>query len=333
MNLLYEWKHAWALLLVLIPLGLATLAFVRRRRRPAVVLSATAAFRVVAPSLRVRLRFLPMALRIAALVLFAVAIARPRTGERYEDIITHGVDMMIAMDVSGSMRAEDFRPRNRLHVAKEVVRKFVVTREHDRLGLVVFAGKAFTQCPLTLDYGLLGQFVDAVDFDSVDEDGTAIGMAVATSLNRLRSSNAKSRVVVLVTDGINNRGAIDPLTAAQLAQAIEAKIYTVGVGTRGKVPIPVQGTAGRPKYVYDELPLDEATLERIAEETGGYYFRATDADSFEEALRRIGELETTRIETREYVTYDELFLPLLIGGFGALGLEAILGSTWLRRLT
>lgn len=320
-----EWRHPWALALVILPIALGLLA--RRRRRPALAVSSVAAFRAVPVSTRVRLAWAPLALRVLALVAMAVAIARPRSGERFSDVITHGVDMVVALDVSGSMQAEDFRPNNRLHVAKDVVQRFIDTREHDRLGLVVFAGTAFTQCPLTIDYGLLKQFVERVSFDAVEVDGTAIGMAIATSVNRLRRSDAKSRVVVLVTDGINNRGSIDPLTAAGLAKALGVRVYTVGVGTDGRVRIPVGG-----QYQFLELPLDEKVLRRIAEETGGYYFRATDAQSFEEALSRIGEMEKTAIETNEYVTYDELFAPLLGLALVALILEALLAGVVLRRL-
>jgi Ca-activated chloride channel family protein len=326
-----ELKHLWALGLLALPLALAVLAWRWRRHRPGLVVATAAALKHGHRSLRSRLSGLPLALRLLALGLLALAIARPRLGERFEDVITEGVDVVFALDVSGSMRAEDLRPKNRLHVAKEVIGRFVDGREHDRLGLVAFAGKAFTQCPLTLDYGLLKQVLAGIGFDTVDEDGTAIGLGLTTALNRLRGTPAQSKVVVLVTDGINNRGAIDPFTAAEAARALGVKVYTVGVGTRGRAPIPVQTDLGV-QYVYQQLPLDEEALKRIATSTGGYYFRATDTTSFEEALRRIGELEKSRIETRVHHRYDELFAPFAGAAALLLAVEGLLGSTWLRRL-
>jgi len=319
--------HAWALGLLAIPVLLLIGRHRRCRYRPALAVGSSVAFRSASRSPRVRLAWLPFGLRLAALTAMALAVARPRTGEGIEEVITQGVDIVLAIDVSGSMRAEDFRPNNRLHVAKEVVRRFIDSRSRDRLGLVVFAGRAFTQCPLTVDYDLLKQFLTRVDFETVDQDGTAIGMALGTALNRLRRSDARSRVVVLVTDGINNRGALDPLTAAQLAAALGIKVYTVGVGTEGAAPIPVGA-----RYQFYELPLDERTLSQIAEATGGFYFRAHDPGSFAEALERIGKLETSELRTRRYVVYDEYFPPLLGLVLVALGLEGALTVLGLGRL-
>jgi len=241
------------------------------------------------------------------------------------------VDIVVALDVSGSMRAEDFRPRNRLTVAKEVFLRFIERREHDRLGMVVFAGTALTQCPLTSDHRILEQLVQSVDFDTVPRDGTAIGMALATSLNRLRESKAKSRVIVLLTDGINNAGPVDPETAAEMAKTLGVKIYSVGVGTRGPVPFPVQTSRGV-DYVPQEFPLDEQGLARVAELTGGYYFRATDASSLEEAFRRIDSLEKSELEVRSFSDYAESFSGLALGALVLVGLEVLLGASWLRKL-
>lgn len=267
------------------------------------------------------------ALRVAALALLVVAAARPQGGHRRVEVSSEGVDIMIGLDVSGSMRAEDFRPRNRLHVAKEVVRSFVEGRASDRIGLVVFAAQSFLQCPLTLDYGVLEDVLKGVDIGML-EDGTAIGSALASAVNRLRTSEAKSRVVILVTDGVNNAGNIDPLTAARLAAAMKVKVYAVGVGRPGaRVPYPVDDPLFGRRVVPMEAPLDEKTLKEIASTTGGAYFRASDPEALREIFQRIGELEKTKIESVEYVDYEERAAWFLVPALFLLLLEAGLAST------
>lgn len=272
--------------------------------------TSTLALEGVRPPWTVRVRHVIFALNIVALFLAITALARPQQGIEEEEILTEGVDIIVALDASGSMAAEDFEPRNRFFVAKLVVGRFIEGMKHDRVGLVVFAGKAFTKCPLTLDYGALLNVVDGVQLGSI-EDGTAIGNALATCLNRLRGSKAKSKVIVLVTDGVNNRGEVQPLDAAQIAQALGVKIYTVGVGSYGTARFPVND----PNYgkVYVDLPveIDEASLTRIAEITGGLYYRSTDRPSLEKTFEDIGRLEKTKIEVKTYTHYREQFPGLL----------------------
>jgi Ca-activated chloride channel family protein len=259
----------------------------------------------------VRVRHVIHAMKLAALALIVLAMARPQRGAAEEEILTEGVDIMVALDASGSMAAEDFEPRNRLFVAKAVIRQFIEGSRNDRIGLVVFAGKAFTRCPLTLDYGVLLNVLEDVQLGAI-EDGTAIGNGLATCLNRLRESKAKSRVVILATDGVNNRGEIPPLDAARMAKAVGVKIYTIGIGTHGTARFPVKDDSGATVYVSLPVEIDEGSLTRIAESTGGIYYRATDRPSLEKIFQEIGRLEKTRIEVKSYTHYDERFADLLL---------------------
>jgi Ca-activated chloride channel family protein len=320
----------WLLALVL-PAALVWLRYRRRAVEPSLSFSRLGALRLVKRSPRVRLVTLLWGLRVLAIALGVVAMARPQWGQRFEEVLTEGIDIMMVLDVSGSMRAEDFRPKNRLEVAKEVFRRFIERRPHDRIGMTVFAGGALTRCPLTLDHGVLDRLVDEVDFDSIDEDGTAVGMALATALNRMRRSQAATRVVVLLTDGINNRGPVDPLTAAELARALGVRVYAVGVGTAGPVPFPERSEFGL-QYVMREVPLDELSLAAIADHTGGFYFRATDAASLSEAFKRIDALEKSEIEVREFHLNEERFQPLAVAAMLLVGLELLLRAGVLRRL-
>jgi len=236
-------------------------------------------------------------------LLLVVALARPQTGAAKVERKSEGIDIVLALDISGSMRAEDFKP-NRLAVVKQVAKEFVQGRSGDRIGLVVFAGGAYTQCPLTLDYGVLTTLLDEVDFGNVP-DGTAIGMALATSVNRLRGTPGKSKIVVLLTDGQNNAGEIDPVTAAEAAKAVGVKVYTIGAGTQGPVRVPVDDPVFGRRYVTMEASLDEKTLTEIARTTGGRYFRATSAEALEEIYGEIDRMEKTTASTVEYVQYNE----------------------------
>jgi Ca-activated chloride channel family protein len=257
---------------------------------------------------------LPFYCRLAALALLLVALARPQLGYAWEESLTEGIDVQVVLDVSGSMAAEDFQPDNRLAVAKRVVGDFVAARTGDRIGLTVFSGSAVTRSPLTTDRRMLRTLVDAVDINT-EMDGTAIGVALANGAARLKDSAAKSRVIVLVTDGVNNTGAIDPLSAAAVCDGLGIKVYTVGVGTRGRVVVPLRVRdrhTGRVRVERVEMDnqLDETLLRRIAERTGGAYFRATDARSLERIFAEIDRLEKTEIEVKRYVRYEESFQPL-----------------------
>ena len=276
-------------------------------------------------------RLLPW-LRGVALILLVVALARPQAGAREETQWTHGVDIVIALDNSGSMRAEDFQPLNRLEVARRTVAEFVEGRPSDRIGLVVFAGLATTRCPLTLDHVMLEEFLDQVDFPPTDEDGTALGMGLAAAVSRLRASPARSKVAVLVTDGRNNRGQIGPEAAAEAARALDIRVHTVGVGTEGLAPVPYDaGPLGR-RYVMQELDLDEELLKEMAGRTGGQYFRATDAEGLRAVFQTIDEMEKSEIESKVRILYTELFPRVLLPAAILLLLEGLAASTRLRRV-
>ena len=265
---------------------------------------------------------LPFYLRAAALALLFLALARPQLGYAWEESLTEGIDIQIVLDVSGSMAAEDFQPDNRLAVAKRVVSDFVAARTGDRLGLTVFAGTATTRAPLTTDRRMLTGLVEGVELNP-QMDGTAIGVALANAAARLKDSAAKSRVIVLVTDGVNNTGAIDPASAAAVCDGLGVRVYTVGVGTDGLVRVPVRlrnPITGRPQTTVVEMrnQLDEELLGKISERTGGRFYRATDSASLAAIFADIDELEKTTVETKRYVRYEETFQPLAWTALGLL---------------
>lgn len=278
-----------------------------------------------------RYRPLLAVLRILAVMLFVVAFARPRLGTEYKEVISEGVDIMLALDVSSSMQAEDFKPFNRLHVAKEELKKFIARRINDRIGLVVFARYSFTQCPLTTDYGVLLGFLDEVNFGIVD-DGTAIGMAIANAVNRLRESDSKSKIIVLLTDGDNNSGEIDPITAANLAAAFDIKIYTIGAGKEGNAMYPYQDPIFGKRYIYQPTRIDEKTLKEIAKRTGGKFFRARSGEELEKIYSFIDDLEKTEIKIESHIQYQELFHYFTYLGLIFLALELVLGHTYFRKI-
>lgn len=321
------------LLLLLIPL----VVFVSRRisRRGTVKYSDIKGFKAVRARRSHVRRFALLSLRAAALVFMIVALAGPRKGEELSQVSSEGVDIMLVVDISGSMRAEDFMLRgkreNRLDVVKQIVREFIQHRSADRLGMVVFSGRAFTQCPLTLDYGILLEMLDKVQIGMLD-DGTAIGSAIAVAVDRLKDSPAKSKVIILLTDGINNAGKIDPLTAAEIAKSYKIKIYTIGAGTEGLAPIPVQDYFGNVVYQNVKVEVDTEGLTQIAELTGGKYFRATDTESLRKIYAQIDAMEKTKVETKVYMEYRELFHLFLIPGLLLLLLEIVLSNTLYRKL-
>lgn len=278
---------------------------------------------------RDRTRLVLGALYALAILLVTVALARPQKGLRENELSGRGVDIVLALDVSTSMRAEDFQP-NRLAVAKQVAHVFVGERPQDRLGLVIFAGTAVTQCPLTLNHGVLLDLLQRVDFGMV-EDGTAIGQGLATALNRLRQSRAKSRVVILLTDGDNNRGAIDPLTAADLARALGVRVYTIGVGTSGIAPMPVDDPTFGRRYIMQPVVIDEATLKTIADRTGGRYFRARDSQALAAIYRQIDQMEKSNLTSAAYSEWRDRGPELLFGAVLLLAVGFALSLTvWAR---
>lgn len=275
------------------------------------------------------------ALRMVALAALIIALARPQLGRGTTEVEASGIDILLAIDVSGSMEALDFQLNgeraNRLEVVKEVVKEFVAERPNDRIGIVAFAGRPYLVSPLTLDHEWLVKRLESVRIGQV-EDGTAIGSAIVSASNHLKDQDSKSRIVVLLTDGMNNAGAANPLTAAEAAKALDIKIYTVGAGTRGQAPIPIEDTFGRKRLQMVEVDLDEETLQEVASETGGQYFRATDTASLERIYASINQLETTKRKLKKYEDVDELFLFALLPGLLFLGMERVLGETRLRRL-
>lgn len=288
--------------------------------------ASTIALEGVRPPWTVRVRHVLFGMNMFALALCITAMARPQQGTEEEEVLTEGVDIILALDASGSMAAEDFEPRNRLYVAKLVVEKFIEGLKHDRVGLVVFAGKAFTRCPLTLDYGVLLHVVDSIELGTI-EDGTAIGTSLATCINRLRESKAKSKVVILVTDGVNNRGEIQPLDAAEIARTLGVKIYTVGIGSQGTARVPVSDPTYGKVYVDMQVEIDEASLTHIAEMTGGLYYRATDKPSLERIFQDIARLEKTQIRVKSYTHYDERYLEYLKPALALILIAAAAGFT------
>ena len=328
------WKSPEAFwLLLLVPLVGAWSFWTASRRVAALRYPVARVLSAGGPGLRSVLRKALPLMRMAAVALAVVALARPQTvGARVRDLSVEGIDIMIALDLSTSMEAGDFRPQNRIYVAKETLNEFISSRVNDRIGLVVFAGAAYTQAPLTLDYGVLREVVKQLR-TRVLEDGTAIGDALAVSLNRLRDSDAKSKVVVLITDGDNNAGRISPLDAAAMAKALKVPVFTILVGKGGKVPFP-DGTDlfGNPSYRDLEIAINPALLQQISKMTGGEYYRATDRDSLRAGLNGIlDRLDKSKLlEGGASANYREEFPPFLLAAFLCAGLELLLRSTLLR---
>lgn len=283
-----------------------------------------------ASSRRSKFGFLPKLLRLLALAALFVGFARPQSGVEKREITTEGIDIILALDVSGSMKAEDFKPHNRLYVAKEKIKEFVGKRVSDRIGLVVFARTAFTQAPLTTDYTALLSFLDMVSFGMID-DGTAIGTALATSVNRLKDSQSESKVIIMLTDGVNNAGEIDPLTAANVARAFDIKVYTIAVGRPGNAMYPVDDPIFGQRYAYLPTEIDEETLKAIAERTDGVFYRARSEDELKGIYEEIDQLEKTEIQVNEFVNYSELFPFFMLLGFALLFSETLLGQTIFRK--
>ena len=321
-------------LLGFIPLILLILVYFLRQKKVAasMIFSAVPRAKAIKPSFWVRLRHLPQILQWLALAAMIIALARPQTVkyETLEEVLNYGADIMLVMDTSGSMEALDFQPSNRLGVAKEVVSKFVGQRKGDQIGLVAFAGQAATTSPLTTNMKFLARKIEELDFN-LFEDGTAIGSALSTAINRLENSKARSKVIILLTDGVNNRGEVLPMDAANIAEKRKVKIYTVAVGSNDEVPFP-----NKPPYYgrYLRVGLDEELLKKIAEKTGGIYRKATDSASLEEIYQEINQLEKTEIKARiySYPLETEYFHWFLYAAVALMALEHILKWTRLSTL-
>jgi len=275
------------------------------------------------------LRHILFALRMIAILLLIIVLARPQSSDRFQNVSTEGIDIILALDISGSMLARDFRP-DRLEASKNVATEFISGRPYDRIGLVVFSGETFTQCPLTTDHAVLINLLREIESGMI-EDGTAIGMGLANSVTRIKDSEAKSKVIILLTDGVNNRGEIAPATAAGIAKTFGVRVYTIGVGSRGMAPYPVQTPFGT-QYQNMPVEIDEDILKDIAANTGGRYFRATDNNKLVEVYSEIDKLEKSKIDVRQFTKKEEEYMPLAIIAFCLLAVELLLRFTILRKL-
>ena len=322
--------HPWYLLgLVLVPLLAAWWLWRYRKQDAAVQHSDIAVFDGMGKSLRVRLRWLPYALRCVAVGAMVVALARPQSSLSRQEMTVEGIDIVMAMDISGSMLAEDFRP-NWLEAAKKVAAEFIEGRKSDRMGLVVFAGQAFTQVPLTVDHHVLLQQLGSVK-SGVVRDGTALGDGLATAINRIKDSEAKSKVIILLTDGVNNQGSVDPMSAAEICKLYGIRLYTIGVGSLGKAPYPFRDQMGRVHYQNIDVEIDEPLMRQMAEQTDdGRYFRATNRKALQEIFSQIDEMEKSKIDVTQYAqTKDEQAPWLWLAVLALLG-ELLIRWLWFK---
>ncbi len=297
------------LLLLLIPL-IAWYVWKQSSMQASIRLSSVKGFARTPKTYKYYLRHVPAALRILGLAALIIALARPQSTDNWSNTSTEGIDIVIALDISGSMLAEDFSP-NRLEAAKKDAIRFISGRPNDRIGLVVFSGESFTQCPLTTDHAVLINLINDVKQGMI-EDGTAIGLGLANAVSRLKESTAMSKVVILMTDGVNNQGEVPPLTAAEIGKTFGIRIYTIGVGTEGKAPYPVTDMFGNKRYQQMDVEIDEEVLTQIAQTTDGKYFRATDNERLEEVYTEIDKLEKSKIEVKEYSKKNEEYLPWVL---------------------
>jgi Ca-activated chloride channel family protein len=330
-----SFAHPWLLLLLLLLPALALLGGARGQA-PAVVYSSIAPLRALGRFRRARAGNVLLGLLLLGLALGIVALARPQLGRTVSRVQASGIDIMLAIDVSRSMLAEDLsignERANRLDAVKQVTEKFIESRPNDRIGILCFAGRPYLVSPLTLDHDWLLKNLERVRIGLV-EDGTAIGSAIASAANRLKDKEAKSKIIVLLTDGDNNAGKVTPATAAEAAKALGIKVYTVGAGTRGYAPVPVQDRfSGRTFYQNIRVEVDEKTLREIATLTNAQYYRATDGKSLREIFEQIDKMEKSTVELDQYKQYRDLFPWFLGAGFAMIAFQAVLGETLFRRL-
>ncbi len=327
-------KTPW--LLIFIPLIVPFLFGMKKRQRPpALRFPSVELVSSLASTWKIRLYHLPFYLRLLSVLFFILALAAPAKVSQESQVNAEGIDIVLAIDTSDSMAAEDFtlqgKRMNRLAVVKDVVKEFIQARQHDRIGLIAFAGRAYTVSPLTTDYTWLLANLERVDLNLI-EGGTAIGSAIASGVSRLKKSDAKSKVIILLTDGVNNAGKVSPITAAQAAKALGIKIYSIGAGTNGLAPFPARDLWGRLVYQQVRVEIDEELLQQIAKITDGAYFRATDTESLRNGYRQIDQLEKVKIQELLYKEYQELFGYFLLAGLSLLLVEILLSCTFLMRL-
>lgn len=316
-------------LLLIIPAYVAWYIWKQRTLQPTMQMSTLSPFAGMKISSRAYLRHSLLVLRMLALAAVICVMARPQSYDSVRNEETEGIDIVMAMDISGSMLAEDFKP-NRLEAAKDVATQFISGRQNDNIGLVIFSGESFTQCPLTIDHMVLINLFRDIKTGML-EDGTAIGLGLSTAVSRIKDSKAKSKVIILLTDGVNNRGEISPITAAEIAQSFGVRVYTIGIGSMGTAPYPYQ-TAFGVQYRDEEVKIDESLLNQISQMTNGKYFRATDKNSLKSIYQEIDQMEKTKIDVKEFSRHtDEYFIFGLAAMFFLL-LEIILRNTLLRNL-
>jgi len=316
------------LLLLIIP-AVAWYVMRRKKRYATLQVSNSFAFEGLKRSWKNRLEHVPFILRMMAFVLIILVLCRPQSSNSFQNVTTEGINIVIALDISSSMLAEDLRP-NRLEAAKKVASNFISGRPNDNIGLVLFAAESFTQCPLTTDHTVLLNLFGSIKSGLI-EDGTAIGLGLANAVSRIKDSQAKSKVIILLTDGSNNRGDIDPITAAEIAKTFGIRVYTIGVGRKGKAPYPFQ-TAYGIQYQNIDVDIDEPPLRQIAQTTGGEFYRATSTNSLSSIYQKIDQLEKTKMNVHEYSKKHEEYRIFAIGALLMLLLEILLRNTTLRRL-
>jgi len=319
-------SYLWILLAV----PLLALFYILRQRKTTAALTYSSVRQlddIPAPA-RVYVKHILFAFRMLALVMLIIVLARPQSTDYWEDVSTEGIDIVLAMDISSSMLAKDFKP-DRLEAAKNVATEFISGRPSDRMGLVIFSGESFTQCPLTTDHAVMINLMREMKSGMI-EDGTAIGLGLATAVNRIKDSDAESKVIILLTDGVNNRGEIAPVTAAEIAKTMNVRVYTIGVGSKGVAPYPVQTAAGI-RYRNMQVEIDEKVLEEIAEMTGGKYFRATDNESLDNIYNEIDQMEKSKINVTELSRKKEEFMPFAIAMVALLLAELFIRYVFLRK--
>lgn len=317
-------------LLLIIPAMIAFYIFRQHKTSAALTIPNLSPFEISGNTFRIYLRHILFVSKTIAILLLIIALARPQSTDRFQNVSTEGIDIVLTLDISGSMLARDFKP-DRLEASKDVATEFISGRPYDRIGLVVFSGESFTQCPLTTDHAVLINLMREIQSGMI-EDGTAIGMGLANAVNRIKDSDARSKVIILLTDGVNNRGEIAPATAAGIAKTFGIRVYTIGVGTQGMAPYPVQTPYG---VQYQNMPveIDEAILKEIAQTTGGKYFRATDNNKLVQVYNEIDKLEKSKIDVKQFTRKEEKYLMPALIAFSLLIIEVFLRNTILRQLT
>ncbi|MEI6488688.1 MAG: VWA domain-containing protein [Bacteroidota bacterium] len=318
-------------LMLLIPVIAGWYIWKNKTLNPELKVSSIKEFDGIKKSVKQYLRHVGIVLRLIAISLIILVLARPQSRSSFKDVKTEGIDIVLCLDISGSMLSKDFKP-NRIEAAKEVAQDFIDSRPNDRIGLVIFSGESFTQCPLTTDHAVLKNLFSGIHTGMV-ADGTAIGNGLATAITRVKDSKAKSKVVILLTDGVNNQGSVAPLTAAEIAKAFGVRVYAVGVGTIGKALAPIaMYPDGSFQYGYVDVNIDEKTLGEIADMTGGKYFRATDNDKLKNIYKEIDRLEKTIFEEKNFTNKAEHFLPFAVTAALLLLLEFLLKNIFLRSI-